>query len=63
MESLMEPSTLFLIKFMALNVAFAVFMLCIMQMCKKMYKMIPMFSFLMLGAFIAYAIVVLKMVP
>jgi hypothetical protein len=54
---------LFLIKFMALNVAFAVFMLCIMQMCKKMYKMIPMFSFLMLGAFIAYAIVVLKMVP
>lgn len=62
MENLMTPQTLFLVKFISLNSAFIIFMMCIMHMCKKMYKSIPLFSILLLAAFITYAFTLLKII-
>lgn len=53
---------LFLSKFIALNIAFIIFIICIMTMSRKNYKNIPLFAAMLLGAFCAYCYVIYRLI-
>ena len=57
----MTLSLEFMVKFISLNIAFTAFIACIMNMCKKSYKNIPLFSILLLLAFWAYCFSIVKL--
>ena len=55
-------NVLFLSKFVALNIAFVIFIICIMTMSKKNYKNVPLFATMLLVAFCAYCFVIYRLI-
>lgn len=50
------PEATNLIKFIALSISFLSFMICIMALSKKNYKIVPLLSVMLTLGFIAYCI-------